>query len=682
MPAGRSSNISAESNPSPDENYYLLYDHPYSFESDSWLNAKKPSTHPVCVMNTGYSSGWCEHAFGLPLVATEILCRAKGDEACRFIMAPPDRIRDHVARYVERHPELATRIVSYQIPGFFSARTDPQLVRKNIELERGAQERARELAAINEELQRDIAQRKRTEAALSASKELNERLIEALPGGVVHVARDGTMLKANPEALRILGVSFDELKTMRPEDFGRVTLAEDGSPVKASDYPMMRAIETGLVQPAMTIGVRKPGGDISWAVFRAVPTRDIDTQEVSGAVVTFFDITERKHFEDKLRHTQKLESLGLLAGGIAHDFNNLLVTILGNASLARTMPECDPKIVELLDQVESGARRAAELTKQMLDYAGRGRFSVERVSLPDLVRDMVQLLKAMIPKHVELHCHFREGLPSVEADPEQVRQVVMNLITNAAEAIGERPGKVVIKLSERYVSDQELEHYLREGAPAATYLCLEVEDDGDGMGQETLSRIFDPFFTTKFKGRGLGLAAVLGIVRTHRGAIRVESRQDAGTRAIVLWPERSRATSSTALASPGHGTILVVDDDDGVRAVAERGLTQRGYRVLTASNGADGLRLLARHRGEISLALVDVTMPGMSGFDLLKELRAQGGVTPVLLSSGYDVDPSRVEAAGSSGILAKPYDVSELLAAVSRILGAPPRPGAPPGEPK
>jgi len=662
--------ISPESNPSPDEHYYLLYDHPYSFESDSWLNVQKATEHPVCVMNTGYSSGWCEHAFGLPLVATEILCRAKGDPACRFIMAPPDRIGEHIARYVEQHPELSGRIVNYQIPGFFSARTDPQLVRKNLELERRAQQRAIELHAMNEELQRDIARRKRTETALNAAMELNERLIEALPGGVIQVRHDGAMLRANPEALRILGLTWEELASLRPQDFDQLTCFEDGSPARTADYPLTKAIVTGETQPATTLGVKRKDG-IAWAVFRAVPTRDVETQEVTGAVVTFFDITERKRFEDKLRHTQKLESLGVLAGGIAHDFNNLLVTILGNTSLARSMPECDPQISQLLSQVEWGARRGADLTKQMLDYAGRGRFSIEAVDLPGLVRDMAQLLRATIPKQVELHCHFREGLPSIHADPTQVRQVIMNLITNAAEALGERPGKVVVLLERRNVSREELEHYVADGASAGTYLCLEVEDDGDGMDHDTLSRIFDPFFTTKFKGRGLGMAAVLGIVRGHLGAIRIESREREGTRVSVLFPERERDQTMTPGPSATRGTILVVDDDAGVRAVAQRALTSAGYHVITATNGTEGLALLERGKSDVSLALIDVTMPEMSGFELVRELRKRGLTTPVVLSSGYELEAARAREAGSSGVLAKPYDVAELLRAIERVLGEP-----------
>ncbi len=667
--------ISPASKPSADGDYYLLYDHPYSFESDSWQSAHKKADRPVCVMNAGYSSGWCEHAFGVGLVATEILCRAKGDDVCRFIMAPPDRIRDHIAHYAASHPTLAPRIVNYSVPGFFSARTDRELLRANLELEQRAQEKARELATINEALQRDIAKRKQTEAALSASKELNDRLIEALPGGVVHVASDGRLLRANPEALRFLGLSWDAIQQRYIQDYDTETIFEDGTPARLADYPVSRAIATGQPQAATTIGIRRSNGDVSWAVYRAVPTRDLESNAVNGAVVTFFDITERKRFEDKLRHTQKLESLGVLAGGIAHDFNNLLVAILGNASIARSMAECDPKIAALLNDIELGAKRAADLTRQMLDYAGQGRVEIKRVELPGLIREMTKLVRALIPKHVDLHHHVQEGLPAVEGDPTQLRQVIMNLITNAAEAIGERSGRVVVSVDHRHLSAHELEQYVNNTATAGRYVCVTVTDNGIGMSSEIAARMFDPFFTTKFQGRGLGMAAVLGIVSSHQGAIAVETVEQLGTTVRVALPvERSAQGTVESPTAMAAGAILVVDDDDGVRNVAEKILQQSGHHVITASNGIDALRICETHRDTIALVLMDVTMPQLSGTDALRKLRASGNQVPVILSSGYAMDGAELTSAGANGTLLKPYDMTQLLDVIAQALRLGPTP--------
>lgn len=660
--------ILPESSPSPDSEFYLVYDHPYSFESDSWLAAAKPSKWPVCMMNAGYSSGWCEDAFGLPLVAAEILCRAKGDGTCRFVMAPPERIGARIAEYAAAHPELAARIVNYRVPGFFSKRTDRQLLRKNLELEQDAERRARELASVNDRLKSDIAERERTQADLLATQELNERLIEALPGGVVHVAADGAILRANAEACRILGLRLDELSRRYTRDFDPETIYEDGSPAPVGDYPVTRAIMTGEVQPAMTLGIRRPDGELSWAVFRAVPTRDPLAGRITGAVVTFFDITERKRFEEKLRHTQKLESLGVLAGGIAHDFNNLLVAILGNASFGKNTAGADPATRALFDEIELAAKRAAELTRRMLDYAGRGPSELEEVELSALVREMTKLLKPIIPKHVEVHYQFQEDVPAIQADAPQLRQVVMNLVTNAAEAMADAPGKLLVSIACRRFTEPELEPFLGE-VSAGIFVVLEVTDTGVGMDEVTRDKIFDPFFTTKFKGRGLGMATVLGIVRGHHGAIRVESREASGTRAVVLLPAKPKRVSSVPSPSAGtRGTILVVDDDPFVRTVLRRALGGAGYRTLLAADGAEGVEVFEAHAGEIGLVVMDVDMPGISGFEAADRIRARSPGTNILLTSGHRVDPADIERHKLTGWLEKPYDMDRLLRTVEHAL--------------
>ena len=661
--------ISEESRPSPDENYYLLYDHPYSFESEAWLDAKTESTAPVCIMNSGYSSGWCEHSFGFELAAVELLCRGKGDSTCRFIMAPPDRIEAHVESYRVAHPELAERLVPQRVFEFFGQRTDRQLLRQNLLLAERAEARARELAEANRKLELDIAERERAETLLGQSRELTERLIEALPGGVVHVTAEGAIVRANAEACRILGLSYDELTQRFVNDFEQETVFEDGTPAHPREYPVSRALASGEPQPNVTLGVRKPNGDLSWAVFRAVPIRDPATQRVTGAVVTFLDITDRKRMESKLLHSQKLESLGVLAGGVAHDFNNLLVSILGNTSLARSLPECPPALAPLLEEVEERARRAAELTKQMLDYAGQGRSRVTNVTLPNLLRDMGSLAKTLVPKHIELRYQFQEGLPAIQADDAQLRQVLMNLVMNAAEAIGDRPGRIDIAVECRSFTRAELEEYV--GDPSeGTFMRVEVGDDGPGMSAETAARVFDPFFTTKFKGRGLGMAAVLGIVKSHGGAVRVKSRENHGTRVILLLGVRGPAESRVPEVGKARATILVVDDDDGVRSVAARALSARGYRVLTAVNGADGVRVFEQNRSAVSLVVMDVTMPEMNGFDALRHIRATGSRVPVLLSSGYELDPGTLSPEDFSGILEKPYDVQALISAVEAALAS------------
>jgi two-component system cell cycle sensor histidine kinase/response regulator CckA len=420
----------------------------------------------------------------------------------------------------------------------------------------------------------------------------------------------------------------------------------------------------------LTLGVTKPNAEISWAVFRAVPTRDPATQEVNGAIATFIDISERKRLEEKLMHTQKLESLGVLAGGIAHDFNNLLVTILGNASLAKDVLSADPVIAPLLEEIELGARRAAELTRQMLDYAGQGKFKLQALDLPAAAREMAGLLRAMIPKNVALHYQVQDGLKPIQADPAQIRQVIMNLITNAAESMVERTGRVVISVEQVQVSARDLDEYPSHAATPGHFLCLEVKDDGCGMDDETRRRMFDPFFTTKFKGRGLGMAAVLGIVRSHNGAIRTDSQKGVGTRVRVLLPANQAMPAESAPGSATRGTVLVVDDDKSVQLLVRRALAMRGFGVIVASSGEDALRLFEQHERELCLVLMDVTMPNMSGVEALKRIRALGSELPVLLSSGYNVEVVAADTPRFSAYLQKPYDLTQLLDAVDSAIAA------------
>ena len=323
-----------------------------------------------------------------------------------------------------------------------------------------------------------------------------------------------------------------------------------------ADYPVSKAIATGRRKDrSTTLGMRKPDGEILWAVLRAVPTRDPTTHEVNGAVATFFDITERKRFEDKLRHTQKLESLGVLAGGIAHDFNNLLVAILGNASLAReACRQSTAGSAPLLEEIESARGAPPSSRGRCSPTPARASSWSRRSSCTSAVREMAQAAAALIPKQVELHYQFQEGLPPIEADATQFRQVIMNLITNAAEPSATSAGRDRDFGSRSDVRRQrELDAYISwTPRRLATYVCVEVADTGSGMDEDTRARVFDPFFTTKFKGRGLGMAAALGIVRGHAGAIPIESTEGVGTKARVLLPPKANRSTSALPVRPAN----------------------------------------------------------------------------------------------------------------------------------
>ena len=375
------------------------------------------------------------------------------------------------------------------------------------------------------------------------------------------------------------------------------------------------------------------------------------------------DISERRQSEERLRQAQKLQSLGLLAGGVAHDFNNLLVGVIGNASLAQESLPPEHPAAELLDGVLKSGEQAAHLTRQMLAYSGRGKFVVEALNLSALIPEMCGLVRPSIPKKIALKFDLEQSLPAIEADRGQVEQVFMNLALNAAEAIGSHEGLISIGTGVQDVDEAytRLHPELAELA-AGKYVCLEVRDTGCGMDEATRAKIFDPFFSTKFIGRGLGLAAVSGIVRGHQGAIEARSAPGQGSCFTVLFPAAERAAESPVAVSravefEGAGTVLVVDDEQIVREMAKRALERHGYTVLVADSGAAAIDVFRRHPGEIAVVLLDLSMPGMSGEETLPELRKIRPKFEVVVSSGYSESEAMTLFHGQrvSGFVQKPY---------------------------
>lgn len=426
----------------------------------------------------------------------------------------------------------------------------------------------------------------------------------------------------------------------------------------------------------------------TFAIYHDVPQRPsadaLDTIAVAAdlasiAIERAQDEDRRREFESQIQHAQKLESLGVMAGGIAHDFNNLLTSVLGYADLAlRELPPASPAR-ELIESAVDGARRAAELTQQMLAYSGHGRFVVAPLDLSAIARDMLRLLEVSISKKCKLVLELDDHLPPIEADAGQVRQVVMNLAINASEAIGDGSGQITIRTGVTECDHDQLnQFYLDPKIEPGTYVFLDVTDDGCGMSKETIARIFEPFFTTKFTGRGLGLSALLGIVRGHRGAVRIYSEVGRGSTFRVLFP-LSRATSipaapkePTTRAWRGHGIALVVDDDASVAALAGRMLESLGFSVVYAGDGHQALEVYAAHAAEVRLVLLDVTMPQLDGEGTLGELRARHGDVKVILSSGYDESTAmqRIAAQGRPAFIQKPYRFSQFAALVREVVGS------------
>jgi len=395
------------------------------------------------------------------------------------------------------------------------------------------------------------------------------------------------------------------------------------------------------------------------------------------------DISKRKHAEQRrlaleaqLMHTQKLESLGVMAGGIAHDFNNLLMSILGNTdlALAKLTPNSPARVN--LTQISESAQRAGELAAQMLAYSGGGNLATELVDLTAVIGGTRELLRATTSKKATIHHHLSPSLPPIEADASQIRQVLINLVTNAAESLGSGEGAIEISTGVTVCDEQHLRSTLvGHELPSGEYVRLGVRDTGCGMDEETLTKIFDPFFTTKFTGRGLGMSATLGIIRSHRGTISVTSRPGEGTDVVVLLPCAQAGSSSisspaTSVSSDSPRTILVVDDEDAVLAVVAEMLELLGYRVLTASDGKQALDICRTQGSDISLVLLDMTMPLMDGEEALSELHRLDPTLKVILSSGFSQEEAnrRFAEKNLAGFIQKPYRAAKLQRLLVRIL--------------
>jgi len=530
---------------------------------------------------------------------------------------------------------------------------------------------------------RDVTARKRAEQELRESEAKFRTLVEHLPNTITYMAALDDMsstLYVSPQIKQILGCTPEEYLT-DPNMWASNIHPDDRERVMAE---LAHCHKTG---ERLKTEYRIVGRDhrIIWFHDEADIVRD-DAGRPLYLLGVIIDITQRKREEEgrhrleaQMRQAQKLEGLGLLAGGIAHDFNNLLTGVLGNASLVLAdLPEEAPER-ESIELIEKAALRAAELTNQMLAYSGRGAFVVKPVDLSVLTREMTGLAEASISKKVTMHHRLAKQLPAVEVDVAQIRQVIMNLLTNAAEAIGDDSGRVRITTGVRNADCRFLAKCcLGESLPEGRYVYLKVSDTGCGMDEETKSKVFDPFFTTKFTGRGLGMAATLGIVRGHQGAIKVDSEPGKGTAFTVLLPCCEQRVGGESGAD-GHvdgrplrtGTVLVVDDEKTVRQVAGRALRHAGFSVLTAKDGDEAVRVYHGRASEIDAVLLDLTMPAMDGEQVFREIRRIKRNARILISSGYSEQEVRRKFAGRgvSGFIQKPYQADLLVQKLRNVIG-------------
>jgi signal transduction histidine kinase len=584
-----------------------------------------------------------------------IACTLLGGLAADYFFVPP------LLHFTWWQPENALWAVSYLlVSATLIAAIDAQ--RKY---------RVRTEAVLQDLKRHDEALRTSHDRELANATQL-EAIMDAMPVAAF-ISRDAECreMTGNRMAYELLRLSPGSDLSMASRGDGRPAgfrLMKDGREIARHELPLQKAAATGRAIDNDEFDLLFEDGTSRNLIGNAVPLLD-GSGGRRGSVGILVDITERNLAEERLRQAQKLESIGVLAGGVAHDFNNLLTVIMGSASAALAeRPDCEHS-----QTILAVSERAAELTRQLLAYAGKGRFAIENLDLTDLVSRSAELLGASVSKRTSFGFHLAKDLPVLKADPGWIAQLLRALVINAGEAIPlDAEGRIEIATGLWQVTPEMARRHSQGFAVhPGPYVCLEVTDNGTGMDEATVSRIFEPFFSTKFPGRGLGLAAVDGIVRSSKGFIEVRSAPGAGTTFRVFLPafERSREVPAER-ATASVATVLVADDDEVVRKLVRTTLSRRGYEVLEARDGRDALRVLADYPSLPSVVILDLAMRVASGDEILPILKERYPAVKIVVSSSY---PEQVLQEGSqsdsvAAFLQKPYSVTELAKKVGEIL--------------
>jgi PAS domain S-box-containing protein len=566
-------------------------------------------------------------------------------------------LKESEARYRKANQDLTHEISERK-------RAETELHKIQQELEHRVEMRTAELADANEELQAEIAQRKRIEKALRQSENKYRQIVENAPTGIYEIDLvDFRFTEVNDVMCAILGYTREELLSIDPR-----TLMTAETQLMVDDR-MARVFAGQEVSTTFEYKITTKGGQELWVLLNAKAFHE--DGKPARALTFAQDITEIKQLEAQLQQAQKMEAIGTLAGGIAHDFNNLLMTIEGNVSLLLFELDVAHPNYKILRKIENSVKSGAELTRQLLGYARKGKYQVTTIDLNRLVSEASDTFGRM-RKDITIRRSLAEGLHNILADSGQIEQILLNLQVNAADAM---PGGGSLSLTTENVTHEAIDSKIYEPVPGE-YIRLTVADTGVGMDKDTQERIFEPFFTTKKMGRGtgLGLASVYGIVKSHNGYIEVESNQDRGTTFSVFLPATKNKVPKTVetndRVAKGTGTILLVDDEEMVLDVCKRVLERIGFEVLEARNGKEAVEMYKNNLARIRLVILDMIMPEMGGGQAFDELKKINPEIKVLLSSGFSLDSKAAEILkrGCAGFIQKPFNLKDLSAKLEAIL--------------
>jgi len=607
--------LHANSNPTPGDDYVLVYDHHHSFEADAWRRQGRTSEVPVCVMSAGYSSGWCGQSFDQELVAAEVLCEARGDPCCRFVMAPPHRLAEHVAALRARHPELADRIHGANVPGFLGAAGGG----KSLRWEDAAQLRV---------------------------------AFEHAHAGMAVVSTEGRYLLCNPAYAAMLRLTPDDLIgervgfalriVPRPDDEATVRAALAGERDRFRVEVTLEASDGSVVH-----------ADVAGSLMRDETGREL------FYVLQAQDLTEQRLAQQQLARAQKMQAAQELAGGLAHDLNNLLTVILAAADQLELSLDGEHRGTAAVDAIQRAASRAGTVTQQLLSFSRKQVVEARVHSVADVISDISDLLERVLGERITLSIRIGDQVPPVRIDAGQLEQVLVNLTVNARHAMPVG-GSLDIEVAE-----------------ARGEVVLAVRDTGVGMTPEVLDNALEPFFTTRPEGTGLGLAVVHGIVAQAGGSVHISSTEDEGTCVQVRLPAVDDTpvgvpprTERKGPTRGGSEVVLLAEDDDEIRSMLCEALEMLGYAVLTAADGEEAVALAvdARH---IDLLLTDVVMPGLAGPEVADHVHGRHPDVRVLFMSGYaDAELDHHSLPDDARVLRKPFALRTMAARVRAVLDA------------